>query len=74
MDYCLTMDVLVKFKDKIYVPDNRKLKKVILRDFHVKSYSGLPSYQKTLNAVKKFNFWPNLKRDVVYFVARCFDC
>jgi len=31
MDYCLTMDGLVRFRDMIYVLDNSELKKVIFR-------------------------------------------
>ena len=31
MDYCLTSDGLVKFRDSICVPNNSELKKVILR-------------------------------------------
>jgi len=58
----------------IYVSDDSHLKKVILREFHVKPYSGHLGYQKTLTAAKRSYYWPNLKRDVVDFVARCFDC
>ena len=36
MDYCLTVDGLVRFRDRIYLLDNNELKKVILREFHVK--------------------------------------
>lgn len=74
MDYCLIIDGFVKFRDRIYVPNNSELKKLILREFHVKPYSGYPGYQKTLTVVKKFYYWLNLKRDVAEFVARCFDC
>jgi len=42
VDYCLTTDGLVRFKDMIYVSDNSEIKKVILREFHVKPYSGHP--------------------------------
>ena len=38
MDYCLTTDGLVKFRDMIYVSNNSELKKVILREFHAKPY------------------------------------
>ena len=74
MDYCLATGGLVRFRDKIYVPDNSELKKVILREFHAKTYLGHPGYQKTWTAVKKFYYWSNLKRDVANFLARCFDC
>ena len=57
----------------MYVPDISELEKVILREFHVKPYSGHPGYQKTLTAVNKFYYWSNLKKDAAKFVARCFD-
>jgi len=40
MDYCLTMNGLSRFRDRIYVPDSSDLKKVILTEFHEKPYSG----------------------------------
>ena len=54
----------------IYVAYNSELKNVILREFHVKPYSGHPGYQKTLTAVKRFYYWLNLKSDVAEFVDR----
>lgn len=53
MDYCITVDGLVKFGDRIYVPDNNELKKVILRDFHVKPYLGHLGYHRTLTIVMR---------------------
>lgn len=38
MDYSLTSDGLVRFRDMIYVPDNSELKKIILRECHAKPY------------------------------------
>ena len=74
MDYCLTADGLVRFRKRIYVPNNSELKKVILREFHAKPYSSHPSYHKILKKVNKLYYWPNLKRDVVEFLARLFNC
>jgi len=74
VDYRVTADGLVRFRDKIYVSYSIELKKVILRDFHAKPYLGHLGYQKMLTAVKKFYYWPNLKKDVADFVARCLDC
>jgi len=36
VDYCLRVYGLVRFRDRIYVPDSSELKKVILRKFHEK--------------------------------------
>lgn len=44
MAYCLKVDGLVRFRDRIYMSDNSELKQVILRHFHAKPYSGHPSY------------------------------
>ena len=74
MDYCLTIDELVRFRDIIYVPVSSELKKVILRKFHAKPYSSHLAYQKTLTAVNKFYYWLNLKKDVANFVASYFNC
>jgi len=73
VNYFLTSDGLVRFRDMIYVLDNIDIKKVILREFHVKPYSGHPGYQKTLIEMKIFYYWLNLKKDVANFVARCFN-
>ena len=58
----LTTHGLVRFRDMIYVPNCSELKNIILRKFHIKSYSGYPGYHKTLTIVKKFYHWPNLKK------------
>lgn len=73
MDYSLTVDGLVKFRDRIYVSHISELKKVILKEFHAKPYSGHPGYQKTLKTLKRYYYWPNLMRNVGDFVARCFN-
>lgn len=74
VDYHLMKNGWVIFRDKIYVLDHSGLKKFILREFHVKPYLGHPRYRKTLEIMKKFYYWSNLKKEVVDFVARCFDC
>lgn len=74
MDYFLTIDGLLRFQDRTYVLPSSKPKNVILREFHVKPYSGHLLYQKTLTIVKRFYYWINLKRDVAKFLASCFDC
>jgi len=74
VEYNLTTNGLIRFRNKIYVLDSSELKKAILRDFNSKPYSGHRGYQKRLTIVKNIYHWPNLKKDVVDFVARCLDC
>ena len=74
VDYCIMVDGLVIFKDKIYTLDRSDDNKVILREFHAKPYSGHPSYQKTLAEMNNFYYWLNLKRGVAEFVVSCLYC
>jgi len=69
----LSVDGLIRFRDRIYVLDMNKLKKIIFWEFHTKLYSSHLGYQNTLIEVKKLYYWTNLKEDVVDFVARCLD-
>lgn len=59
VDYCLPIDEMVKFRDTIYVSNNSELKKMMLREFHVKPYISYPGYHMTLTIVKRFYFWLN---------------
>ena len=54
--------------------DNSELKKLILKEFHVKLYSIHLGYQKALTVVNKFYYWLNMKKEVANFVARYLDC
>jgi len=58
----------------IFAPDSSELRKLILREFHVKPYSGHLGYENTLKIIKKFYYWLNMKKEVVEFVDKCLDC
>lgn len=72
-DYHLLADGLITFRDKIYVPNISELKKIMLREFCAKPYSGHLGCQNTLTTVNFYYYWLNLKKDVVEFVDRCLD-
>lgn len=74
VDYHLTIDGLVRLRDRIYMLNCSELKKLILREFHIKAYSVHLGYQKILTMVNKFCYWSNLKKEVAKFVAGCLDC
>ena len=74
VDYHLMIYGLVRFKDMIYVLDDSGLKKLILREFYVKPYSGYLRYQKMLTIVKTLYYKMDLKKEVTKFVARWLNC
>jgi hypothetical protein len=47
---------------------------MILREMHNVPYAGQPSYQKTIAAIKSQSYWPGMKKEVSYFIAKCLEC
>jgi hypothetical protein len=47
---------------------------MILREMHNVPYAGHPGYQKTIVVVKRQYYWPGMKKEVVYFIAKCLEC
>jgi hypothetical protein len=56
------------------VPNNQELKNMILKEMHNVHYAGHPGYQKTITAVKKPYYWPDLKKEVANYITRCMEC
>ena len=40
-------------------------------ELHKRPYSGHPRYEKMITMTRKDLFWPNMKREVVEYLARC---
>lgn len=83
VDYHLMTNGLVIFRDRIYVLDDSGIKKNILREFHVKPYSGhitCPSYIRTQLSPLLQEFLPTTNSLSGYailraraFVNNCFN-
>ena len=43
-------------------------------EVHKKSYSGHPGYLKTITTLRKLFYWPNMKGEIVEYLARFHDC
>lgn len=55
-EYHLTNDDPIRFKNKNYALNNEELKRLTMKEFHVKPYSVHQGYQKTLTTIEKFNY------------------
>jgi hypothetical protein len=61
------------YMGKIYVPNSQELKNLILREMNNVPYVGHTSYQKTIAAVKGQYYWPGMKKEVAYFIAKSLE-
>ena len=63
------------FKDRFCVPtEPNDLVVRLLKEGHCSNYSIHPGSDNLLKDLKKFYWWPGMKKDVANFVARCLTC
>eukprot|EP00253_Pinus_taeda_P002532 PITA_02532 len=73
-EYTIDDAGIVYFKQRIYVPNQNKVKNLIMDEFHISHYAGHPGYQKMMTTIRKEYFWPGMKKDIVEYLARCLEC
>ena len=56
------------------MPNQYSVKRVIFKELHDNPYPGHPWYHKFITRLRKYFYWPNMKREVAEYVARCFTC
>ena len=61
-------------EERIYIPDNKKLKKKILQENHDLVDIGHLEQQRMMELLKQNYWWPGLKKDVRKYVQDCFKC
>ena len=66
------IDGVLHFRKKIIVPSS--LKASILYSFHDTPTNGHQGVDKTLEKLKRFYWWPNMKNDVTNYISSCKTC
>jgi hypothetical protein len=73
-DLSIDKNGLLRFKNRLYIPDSTELKITVFYEVHKKPYSGHPGYHKRITTLRKLFYWPNMKGETVEYLARCQDC
>ena len=45
-----------------------------MEELHKRPYSGHPGYQKMITMTSNDFFWPNMKKKIAEYLARCMEC
>ena len=69
-DLSIDKNGLLRFKNRLYIPDLTELKITILDEVHKKPYSTHPGYQKTITTLRKLFYWPNVKGETTKYLDR----
>jgi hypothetical protein len=67
-------DELLRYRGRICVPSTREIKDLILAEAHSTPYTIHPGGTKMYQDIKKVFWWPNMKREIAEYVARCLTC
>ena len=66
--------MIVNGQRRLYVPDNRTVKNLILMTAHDLPYAGHPGIQKTTELVTRQYYWPGMHADIKNYCKQCYAC
>ena len=67
-------DGVAYMEERIYVPNNKKLREEILKEHHNPVDIGHLGQHRMLELLKRTYWWPGLKEDIKRYVQGCFKC
>ncbi|XP_021717295.1 uncharacterized protein LOC110685140 [Chenopodium quinoa] len=75
LDFTIGDEGSICFKGRWCVPQSRgDLKQILMEEAHNSPYSMNLGGDKLYKDMKKTFWWPNMKREVAEFVAKCLTC
>jgi len=67
-------DGIVMLGRRMYVPNNKALKQKLLREAHESKFTVHPGSTKMYQDMKQYYWWPNMRKEVAGYVAKCSIC
>jgi hypothetical protein len=64
-------DGIVMLGRHMYVPDNKGFKQKLLREAHESKFTVHPGSIKMYPDLKQYYWWPNMRKEVAGYVAKC---
>ena len=73
-DFKVDAQGVLRFQNRICIPDDSEMKKMILEESHISGLCIHPRATKMCQDLKKLFLCPGLKRDVAQFMYACLTC
>jgi len=67
-------DGIAYMEERIYIPNNKKLREEILKEHHDLADIRHPEQHRMLELLKRTDWWPELKEDIKKYVQGCLKC
>ena len=65
---------MLRFRGRLYVPDDVDLRKAVLSEAHDTPYSVHPGGDKMYQDLRLQFWWPNMRGEIAAYVSRCLTC
>ena len=72
--YSVNSDGILLYRGSVYVLEYGELRNLVMLEGHKAPYSAHPGVKKMHADLKRYYYWPGMKRDIADFVARCLEC
>jgi len=73
-DFSLGVYSILRFKNRICIPEHNELKQTVLSEGHKSKLSLHTRMTKMYQDLKKSYWWHGMKNEVAKFVAACWTC
>ena len=73
-EFIVNENGVLYYRERVCVPDDKDLRKVIFEEAHSGSFAIHPSSTKMYQDLKMSFWWSGMKRDVSEFVTKCLVC
>ena len=64
----------LRLNTRLYIPDVDELRKEIMEEAHLSTYSIHPGSTKMYHDLKDTYWWNGMKRDIAEFMSKCLTC
>ena len=67
-------DILILGESNVYIPDDERLRTLLMSEAHDTIFGGHFGVDKTLEKIKRYWFWPKMSQDVEEYIKTCSVC
>ena len=69
MGYKINHEGMLIYKQRIYVPNQKNVKDLILDEHHKNLYADHRGYHKLITTLRNEYLWPGMKKEVIQYLA-----
>ena len=73
-DFNMSSEGILKYRDRIVVPQDEVIKRDILEEAHRSMYTVHPGSNKMYQDLKRLYWWDKMKKEIAQFVQKCLVC